>query len=167
MRGASFDHLVGEREQSVRYLEPERLGSLDVDHQLESARLDDGQVRGSRTFENAAGISADLLYQLGSVAIVADQSAGRNELAPFVHGRDRMTGRQGHQSLAYHLEPGVGSVDNSAGLAFDHGREGCVDLALVRCIENEDVLPDRPGSSDHLVNLEGTSNTARVDDECN
>src|SRR5262249_40524714 len=34
----SFDHLVGEREQPVWNLEAERLGGLEVDHQLELGR---------------------------------------------------------------------------------------------------------------------------------
>jgi hypothetical protein len=31
----SLDHLVGDREQAIRHLEPERLRGLQVDHQLE------------------------------------------------------------------------------------------------------------------------------------
>src|SRR3954453_22134293 len=31
----SFDHLVGERQQAIRHREPERLGSLKVEHQVE------------------------------------------------------------------------------------------------------------------------------------
>ena len=32
---ASFDYLVGERQQAIRHREPERLGSLKVEHQVE------------------------------------------------------------------------------------------------------------------------------------
>ena len=34
-----FDHLVSEREQLVGYIDAERLGGLEIDHQLECGRL--------------------------------------------------------------------------------------------------------------------------------
>src|SRR5262249_41242934 len=102
---------------------------------------------------------------LGPAGVVADQSSGGNELAPFVHGRDGMTGGQGHKSLAYNLEPRVGTVDDGAGLALDHGREGRFDLALVRRIDDEDVLSGRLPRREHLVDVEGGVHAARVNDE--
>jgi hypothetical protein len=45
---------------------------------------------------------------------------------------------QGHELLAYDLEPGIGSIENGAGLAFDYSRESRIGLALIRRIENED-----------------------------
>jgi hypothetical protein len=39
-----FDHLVGECEQSVRYIQAERLRGFKVDDQLELGRLYDRQV---------------------------------------------------------------------------------------------------------------------------
>ena len=45
----SFDDLVGEREQRRRQVEPERLGGLEIDHQLELDRLHHRQVGRLRT----------------------------------------------------------------------------------------------------------------------
>jgi hypothetical protein len=39
-----IDHLIGAREQHGRDLEAERLGSLEVDHQLQASRLLDWDV---------------------------------------------------------------------------------------------------------------------------
>ena len=40
----SFDNLVGAGEDRWRDREPERLGGLEIDHQLECSRLLDRQV---------------------------------------------------------------------------------------------------------------------------
>ena len=40
---ALFDHLVGDGEQCRRNFEPERLGGLEIEHELEFGRLHDRQ----------------------------------------------------------------------------------------------------------------------------
>src|SRR3954452_22841602 len=50
-RTASFDHLVGASEQRQRQVEPERLGSLEVDDQLDFCTLDHRKVRGLLALE--------------------------------------------------------------------------------------------------------------------
>src|SRR5262249_9637143 len=47
-----FDHLVGARQQHRRNFEAERLGGLEIDHQLEFRGLIDREVLGLGTFEN-------------------------------------------------------------------------------------------------------------------
>ena len=39
---ASFDHIVGTRQHRCRHFKADRLGGLEVDHQLEPGRLNDG-----------------------------------------------------------------------------------------------------------------------------
>src|SRR5438034_3847786 len=56
--GNSLDHLVGEREQLGRNVEPERLRGLDVDGELKPGRLQDRQVCRLFALENARGIDA-------------------------------------------------------------------------------------------------------------
>ena len=57
----SVDDFVGEREERGRDGEAERLGGLEVDHQLERDRLHDGKIGSLGAFENPARIDAGLL----------------------------------------------------------------------------------------------------------
>src|SRR3984893_5062920 len=107
-----FDHLVGEREQLVRNLEPERLGGLEIDDQLELGRLQDGQVGRPRALENPAGIDADLAILVPITDSVAHQAAGCGELAIL---EDR-----GHRV-----------PDRPCGELFDLGNEEDADLAIL------------------------------------
>jgi len=69
-RGGSFDHLVGEREQPVRNLEAERLGGLEIDHQLVFGRRLHRQVGRLRPPEDAiniAGRAAVLVENIWSI----------------------------------------------------------------------------------------------------
>jgi hypothetical protein len=49
-----FDHLVGTAEQCNRYGEPDRLGGLEIDDQLEFGYLHDRQVAGLFPLKNSA-----------------------------------------------------------------------------------------------------------------
>jgi hypothetical protein len=58
---ASFDHLVGADKHRWWDCEAERLRSLQIKNELEPGRLHDGKVCRLGTFENLAGIDADLM----------------------------------------------------------------------------------------------------------
>jgi hypothetical protein len=54
----SFDHLVGAARHGQRDVDPERLGGLEVDVQLDFRCLLDRQIGRLRALENPAGIDA-------------------------------------------------------------------------------------------------------------
>ncbi len=55
-RGASFDHLVGEREQSRRHLKAKRLGNLEVESELVLCRLLNREIGRFLAAKNAIDI---------------------------------------------------------------------------------------------------------------
>jgi hypothetical protein len=62
----SFDHLVGERKQPVRHVEPELLRGLEIDDELEPGRLHHRQLGRLLALENPPGIDADLPVRIYS-----------------------------------------------------------------------------------------------------
>ena len=54
--GASLDHVIRPLQERLRDLQPEGLGGLEVDDQLELCGLLDGQVGGLGAFEDLVDI---------------------------------------------------------------------------------------------------------------
>src|SRR5215468_1351301 len=90
IRGASFDDLVGAGEDRWRYGQPERLRGIEVDDQLEPGRLLNGQVGRLGALEDPSGVSTDQAKGGRKARFIADQTAGRDKLAPLVERRDSM-----------------------------------------------------------------------------
>src|SRR5215510_2929015 len=103
MCAASFDHLVGGREERRRHGEAKQPGGLGVDNQLELARLHDRQVRGLGALEDATRIDAHLTPRIWKAGSVAHQAAGFGIFTRCIYRGDRVARRQ------------VGQLDTPAG----------------------------------------------------
>src|SRR6266446_968406 len=126
---ASFDHLVGASEDRWRHGEAERLGGVQIDHQLEGGRLLDRQSGGLGALENPSGVDADLAKDSCLVNSIADQAAPRDEWAVRIDRWNNMARCQRHE-LLYPAAEEHGVDNEGAGLQLDEGGESGVDLAF-------------------------------------
>src|ERR1700730_2140810 len=89
----SFDDLVGAGEDRLRHGEAERLGGLEIDDQLEGGRL----LHRLGAVEDLSGVNAALAIYADEARPIADQPAGRGELAPFIDRGNLIARRQRHE----------------------------------------------------------------------
>ena len=91
-----------------------RLRYAEIDDQLELGRLQHRQVGRFLTFEDTAGLHADLTIGVGQVRSVGDESPGCSKLAPIVDRGKAMACRQCDDLIAQPEEAGIGTDDERA-----------------------------------------------------
>src|SRR5262249_45142503 len=99
VRDASFDHLVGEREQLWRNIEAECLGRLEIDGQFKLRGLRHRQAGWLLALEDARGMTPHQTVEIGHIGAVTDKAAGRGEIATAIDRRYRMPVRRGDERL--------------------------------------------------------------------
>src|SRR5579864_7512866 len=70
--GASFDRLVGQREDGRGHVDTERMSRLEIDHQLEFRRLHHRQLRRLCAFEYASDINSALPEHIHETGTICD-----------------------------------------------------------------------------------------------
>src|SRR3990170_1928946 len=92
--GSSFNHLIRPNQQRLGDRQPEGLGGLEVEHQLELGGLLDGEVAGLRALEDLVDVASGAAEQVGHAGPVGHKPPGVHSLSRCVAGREPVLGRQ-------------------------------------------------------------------------
>src|SRR5262249_482312 len=94
----SLDQLISLADEQRRHFETERLGGLEVDHQLELRGLLDGQVGGLGALEDLVHVGSGAPKQIRLVRSIGHKAPGIDKPPPKVHGRQPVLCRQVHEA---------------------------------------------------------------------
>src|SRR6516165_4559278 len=150
MRDGSFDDLVGEREQLVRYGEAEHPGSRGIDDQFELARLHNRQVRGLGPLEDAAGIDTGLTPRIQNVGTVAHQPAHFGNFTRRICRGNRVARRQVGKLHPPTGEKRVGDNEERVGPLAHKSCEGRINLVAGAGVEDLDLQSNGARSRFHV-----------------
>src|SRR6266508_5352796 len=80
-----LNHLVRPQQDGLSYGEAERLGSLEVDHELKCGGLLDGHLRRVGALQDPVDVPGGESVQFGYVGSIGDQTASSRVFAPRRH----------------------------------------------------------------------------------
>ena len=118
-RAASFDELVGAGECQWRNREAERRGGLEIDHQLEPGRPQEGQVGRLFTLENPGRVDPNLAVNFVNDWPLARQSARIDKLTPGINRGQRVSRGQRDESIALTCKERIGADEERTGSLLD------------------------------------------------
>ena len=104
--GTLFDHLAGFDEQRRWHRQSERLGRLQIDHEIEFDRLEHRQVCWLFPLEDPADIGSGVLVVLGDVGPIADQPSGDRVFAKLLDRRQALPRCKAGDAIEPRVEEG-------------------------------------------------------------
>ena len=108
----------------VGNFQTKRLGSLEIDHELECGGLHHRKVGGRVALENSGGIDAGLVIGGLEVGFVAHQATGRDELALKIDSRQHVASRQRDDQFPAGGQERAGHDQQRTGPALDDRGKG-------------------------------------------
>jgi hypothetical protein len=97
-RAASFDHLVGAREQRERNFEAESSCGLEINAERKLSWLFDWQIAWFRTLQNLIDMRRRPPEQVGDARPVGYEAAGPHKVIVLIHRRQAVLGCQLYKS---------------------------------------------------------------------
>src|SRR5262245_5028849 len=140
----SLDQLISLCDELRRHFEPERLGGLEVDHQLELRGLLDGQVGGLGALQDLVHIGGSAPKHISKVRSIGHKAPGIDKLPPKVHGRQPVLCRQVHEASSLIEEHAAWQHSQSTHARAGHVREGPVEILRPSCFNELKPYPQRP-----------------------
>src|SRR6516162_5459406 len=121
----------GAGDQRRRDGEAERLGGLDIDHQLRFGRLLDRQARRLLALEDTIDVRSRTPNYVDSIRSIGDQCPFCDELPMTTERRESMLFRQCHNRLAVIIHECVRCGDQATVRLVCERRDGCLDFCLI------------------------------------
>ena len=125
------------------------------------------QVGGLLTLENPAGVDADLAIGIGNAGPVAHQAASHDKFAQVIDRRQHIASRQRDELLSAGGQERTGTDEQRTGSALHERCKGCLDVAVVADIKNDELLPDSLRRNLQIFSLYLGFRTARVHQHAN
>jgi hypothetical protein len=138
-----LDHFVGARDQLRRYFEAQRLGCLDVKHQLVLGRRLHRKVSRLLTLEDAIDIAGRGPILVNDIRPVGDQATVDDEVAGGVDRGQSVPGRERDDQITMTRRLGARRHDHAAIRGTRKGGDVALDLVDVAYVDRSRFHPER------------------------
>src|SRR5262249_14636399 len=145
-----------------------RLGSLEIDEQLDFCGLLNRQVGRLLALKYPAGIHADLTVHVPKATSVAHQATGNGELAILIDCRHRVADGQRSELFASAIEKWIAADHESACSQLGQGCKNGIEVTYGARIQHMELQPKGARGRLQLARYGfGIGDGGRVNEQCN